>query len=54
MKTKIAIISALILGNIAAASPQTVQNDRGQGFNYSDAQGDMSVLNKITGENGGS
>jgi hypothetical protein len=53
MKTKIAIISALILGTIAAASAQTVQNDRGQAF-YSEAQGDMSILNKVTGENGGS
>jgi uncharacterized membrane protein YciS (DUF1049 family) len=53
MKTKILIISALILGTIATASAQTAQNDRNQGFNYTAAQGDMSVLNKVSGENGG-
>lgn len=54
MKTKILLISALILGTIATASAQTAQTDRNQGFNYSGAQGDMGTVNKISGENGGS
>jgi hypothetical protein len=54
MKTKIVLISALILGTIAAASAQTAQNGRNEGFGYATAQDDMSTVNKVSGENGGS
>lgn len=53
MKTKIVLITALFLSTITVASAQTAQYDRNEGFGYA-TQGDMSTLNKVSGENGGS
>ena len=53
MKTKFVFVTVLFLSTISVASAQTAQYDRNEGFGYA-TQSDMSTVNKVSGENGGS